>query len=63
MTITIKPNDPEIFIVQSFECGFCAAYSTLQAATEHRNEMNIECPNDHYWVESTRLRNLSDYNK
>ena len=56
MTITIKPNDPEVFIVQSFDCGFCAVYNSIEAATEHRDEMNTECPDDYYWVESTRLR-------
>jgi hypothetical protein len=56
MTITIKPNDLEVFIVQSLECGFSAIYDNIKAAIEHRDEMNTECPNDYYWVESTRLR-------
>lgn len=56
MSITIKPNDPEVFVVQSFECGFCTVYDNFAAAKEHRDEMNDECPNDHYWIESHRLR-------
>lgn len=56
MIVVLKPNAPEVFVVQSFECGFCAVYDNFKAAREHRDEMNIECPNDHYWIESSRLR-------
>lgn len=56
MAITIKPNDPEVFVVQSIECGLCSIYDNIQAACDHRDEMNLEYPNDHYWVESFRIR-------
>jgi hypothetical protein len=54
--LTIKPNDPEVFVVQSFQCGFCAIYDNIEAAIGHREETNIECPDDHYWIESHRIR-------
>ena len=52
----INKADPEVFVVKSLECGFCTVYDNFAAAKEHKEEMNVECPNDHYWVESHRLR-------
>ena len=52
----IKPNDPEVFVVQSLECGLCAIYDNIQSAIDHRDEMNDECPNDHHFIESYRIR-------
>ena len=54
--MNIKPNDPEVFVVQSIECGLCAIYDNIQSAIDHRDEMNDECPNDHYFLESWRIR-------
>lgn len=52
----VTTADPEVFVVQSFDCGFCVVYDNFAAAKEHIEEMNAECPNDHYWIESQRLR-------
>jgi hypothetical protein len=54
--ITLRPVDPEVFVVESFESGLQGIYDNLRAAQDHVDEMNKECPNDHYWVESHRLR-------
>lgn len=56
MAIKVKANDPEVFAVQSIECGLCAIYDNISAACDHRDEMNKEAPNDHYWIESFRIR-------
>ncbi len=40
---------PEVWIVESFETGLCDVYDNPEAAKEHVEEMNKECPNDHYW--------------
>ena len=48
MTACLKKL-PEVWIVESFECGLCDVYDNPVAAQEHVQEMNLECPNDHYW--------------
>jgi hypothetical protein len=40
---------PEVWIVESLECGICDVYDNPKAAQEHVKEMNLECPNDYYW--------------
>jgi hypothetical protein len=47
---------PEVWIVESFECGFCDVYNNPEAAQEHVYEMNQECPNDHYWFYPKTLK-------
>jgi hypothetical protein len=54
--ITLHKANPEVFVVESFECGLQGIYDNFKAAKEHVDEMNKECPNDHYWVESHSLR-------
>jgi hypothetical protein len=54
--ITLYPVGKEVFVVQSFETGLCDIYDNMPAARKHIDEMNRECPNDHYWVESWRIR-------
>jgi len=54
--ITLYPVGKEVFVVQSFESGLCDIYDNFTAAKEHIDEMNRECPDDHHWIESYRLR-------
>lgn len=56
MTAIIRKADPEVFVVQSWDCGLCAIYDNIQAAIEHRDEMTKECPDDHYTIEPWRIR-------
>jgi ssDNA-binding Zn-finger/Zn-ribbon topoisomerase 1 len=53
---TIRQAAQEVFVVESWECGLCAIYDNIKAAIEHRDEMNQECPNDHYTVGSFRIK-------
>lgn len=46
----------EIWIVESLETGLCDVYDNPKAAQEHVEEMNKECPNDHYWFYPRPLR-------
>jgi hypothetical protein len=48
MVLTLTKN-PEVWIVESFQTGLYDVYDNLQAAQDCVNEMNKECPDDHYW--------------
>jgi hypothetical protein len=54
--LKIKPLDPEVFVVTSWECGLCNIFNNIQAAVIYRDEMNVLCPEDNYRIESWRIR-------
>jgi len=54
--IVLYPVDKEIFIVESMLCGRQGVYDNIEAAKEHVAEMLTEAPDDHFWIESERLR-------
>jgi len=54
--IILHHADAEIFVVESMLCGRQGVYDNIEAAKEHVAEMLIEDPDDHFWIESERLR-------
>jgi hypothetical protein len=54
--IILHPVGQEIFIVESMLCGRQGVYDNIEAAKEHVSEMLIEAPDDHFWIESERIR-------
>ena len=54
--IILHPAAPEIFVVESMLCGRQGVYDNIEAAKAHVTEMLIEDPDDHFWIESERLK-------
>jgi len=54
--IILHPADPEIFVVESMLNGRQGVYDNFSAAKDHVTEMLKEDPDDHFWIESERLR-------
>lgn len=54
--IILHHIDPEIFVVESMLNGRQGVYNNFEAAKAHVDEMLAEAPDDHFWIESERLR-------